>query len=71
VPVAQPELVDLFCRVTNFYELSTPTAEAIVAWGIGVAVGVGGMVVALRLFMRGDFEALAEARSAPNQPTDQ
>ena len=33
----------------NFYELSTPTGEAIVAWGIGVALGVGGMLAALRL----------------------
>ena len=40
----------------DFYELSTPTAEAVVAWGIGVAVGVGGMVGALRLFAQGDFE---------------
>ena len=28
----------------DFYELSTPTAEAVVAWGVGVAVGIGGMV---------------------------
>jgi hypothetical protein len=34
----------------DFYELSTPTAEAVVAWAVGVAVGVGGMVGALRLF---------------------
>jgi len=33
----------------NFYELSTLTGEAIVAWGVGVATGVGGMLGALRL----------------------
>jgi cation-transporting ATPase E len=33
----------------NFYELSTPTGEAVVAWGVGVATGVGGMLGALRL----------------------
>jgi len=37
----------------DFYELSTPTTEAVVAWGIGVAVGLGGMVGALRLFAQG------------------
>jgi cation-transporting P-type ATPase E len=35
----------------NFYELSTPTGEAAVAWAIGVALGVGGMLGALR-FLR-------------------
>ena len=39
----------------DFYELSTPTAEAVVAWGVGVAVGVGGMVGALRLFARSPY----------------
>ena len=33
----------------NFYELSTPTGEAVAAWGVGVALGVGGMLAALRL----------------------
>jgi hypothetical protein len=33
----------------DFYELSTPTAEAVVAWAVGVALGVGGMLGALRL----------------------
>ena len=27
----------------DFYELSTPTGEAVVAWAVGVALGVGGM----------------------------
>jgi cation-transporting P-type ATPase E len=39
----------------DFYELSPPTTEAVVAWGVGVAVGVGGMVGALRLFARGPY----------------
>jgi cation-transporting P-type ATPase E len=33
----------------DFYELSTPTDEAIVAWAVGVVLGVGGMLGALRL----------------------
>jgi magnesium-transporting ATPase (P-type) len=33
----------------GFYELSTPTVEAVVAWVIGAALGVGGMLGALRL----------------------
>jgi magnesium-transporting ATPase (P-type) len=33
----------------NFYELSTPTGEAVVAWTIGTALGVGAMLGALRL----------------------
>jgi cation-transporting P-type ATPase E len=33
----------------HFYELSAPTGEAIVAWALGVALGVGGMLGALRL----------------------
>ena len=28
----------------HFYELTTPTAEAVVAWAVGVAIGVGGML---------------------------
>ena len=42
--------VALFVPVLrDFYELSSPTAEAVAAWAVGVAVGVGGMLVALRL----------------------
>ena len=33
----------------NFYELSTPTAEAVVAWALGTAIGVGTMLGAVRL----------------------
>jgi cation-transporting P-type ATPase E len=33
----------------EFYELSTPTGDAVLAWAIGVTVGVGGMLGALRL----------------------
>jgi magnesium-transporting ATPase (P-type) len=33
----------------DFYELTVPTTEGVVAWAVGVAVGVGGMLVALRL----------------------
>jgi magnesium-transporting ATPase (P-type) len=33
----------------SFYELATPTGESAVAWAIGVALGVGGMLGALRL----------------------
>jgi magnesium-transporting ATPase (P-type) len=33
----------------HFYELSTPTGEAVVSWAIGVALGIGGMLGALRL----------------------
>jgi cation-transporting P-type ATPase E len=33
----------------NFYELSTPTGEAVVAWALGTALGVGTMLGALRL----------------------
>jgi len=31
------------------YELSKPTGEAVVAWALGVALGVGGMLGALRV----------------------
>ena len=42
--------VALFVPVLrDFYELSSPTAEAVAAWAAGVAVGVGGMLAALRL----------------------
>jgi magnesium-transporting ATPase (P-type) len=33
----------------NFYELSTPTGEATIAWAIGSAIGIGAMLGALRL----------------------
>jgi magnesium-transporting ATPase (P-type) len=33
----------------DFYELTTPTTEAVAAWAIGSALGVGGMLGALRL----------------------
>jgi magnesium-transporting ATPase (P-type) len=33
----------------DFYELATPTTETVVAWAIGAAIGVGGMLGALRL----------------------
>jgi cation-transporting ATPase E len=33
----------------NFYELSTPTGEALAAWALGSALGIGGMLGALRL----------------------
>jgi magnesium-transporting ATPase (P-type) len=33
----------------DFYELSKPTAEAVVSWAVGVALGIGGMLGALRL----------------------
>ncbi len=33
----------------NFYELTTPTAQAAVAWATGTAIGVGTMLGALRL----------------------
>jgi magnesium-transporting ATPase (P-type) len=33
----------------DFYELSTPTGDAVVAWAIGAGLGVGGMLGALRL----------------------
>jgi cation-transporting P-type ATPase E len=33
----------------DFYELSTPTGEAVAAWALGSALGIGGMLGALRL----------------------
>ena len=33
----------------DFYELSTPTGEAVIAWASGVTLGVGGMLGSLRL----------------------
>lgn len=34
----------------DFYELSKPNADAVVCWVVGAAAGIGGMLVALRLF---------------------
>jgi magnesium-transporting ATPase (P-type) len=34
----------------NFYELATPTGEAVAAWAVGTIVGVGAMLGALRVF---------------------
>ncbi len=36
----------------DFYELARPTGEAVAAWAVGVAFGVGGMLGALRLRQR-------------------
>jgi cation-transporting P-type ATPase E len=33
----------------DFYELSTPTGEAVIAWAVGVTLGIGGMLAALRV----------------------
>jgi cation-transporting P-type ATPase E len=33
----------------DFFELSRPTGEAVAAWALGVALGIGGMLGALRL----------------------
>ncbi len=33
----------------NFYELSTPTGEAVAAWALGTSLGIGTMLGALRL----------------------
>jgi cation-transporting P-type ATPase E len=33
----------------EFYELATPTGEAVIAWGVGTALGVGAMLGSLRL----------------------
>jgi magnesium-transporting ATPase (P-type) len=33
----------------NFYELATPTGEAVIAWALGTAIGVGAMLGSLRL----------------------
>jgi cation-transporting P-type ATPase E len=34
----------------DFYELAKPTGEVVVAWAVGAALGIGGMLGALRLF---------------------
>jgi hypothetical protein len=33
----------------HFYELTTPTGTAVIAWAVGCALGIGGMLGALRL----------------------
>jgi cation-transporting P-type ATPase E len=33
----------------HFYELSTPSGDAVAAWGAGIFIGLGSMLVALRL----------------------
>jgi hypothetical protein len=33
----------------DFYELSKPSADAVIAWVIGAALGIGGMLAGLRL----------------------
>ena len=33
----------------NFYELATPTSQAVGAWAVGTALGVGTMLASLRL----------------------
>jgi hypothetical protein len=34
----------------HFYELAKPTGDSVAAWAIGSALGIGGMLAALRLF---------------------
>ena len=45
----------------HFYELSTPTGDAVAAWALGTILGVGAMLGALRLLMS---EAPTPSRSA-------
>ena len=33
----------------DFYELATPTGDAVIAWGVGTVLGVGAMLGSLRL----------------------
>jgi hypothetical protein len=33
----------------HFYELATPTGDAVVAWAIGAVLGIGAMLVSVRL----------------------
>ena len=33
----------------SFYELANPTGDALAAWAVGAALGLGGMLAALRL----------------------
>jgi hypothetical protein len=43
-------LVALFVPfLRDFYELSSPGGEAVAAWAVGAAAGIGGMLLALRL----------------------
>jgi hypothetical protein len=36
----------------DFYELATPTGDAVVAWALGTILGVGAMLGAPRLIQR-------------------
>jgi magnesium-transporting ATPase (P-type) len=47
----------------DFYELTKPTAEAVVAWMVGVAIGVGGMVVVLRFLRYWPAQSRSASRS--------
>jgi magnesium-transporting ATPase (P-type) len=38
----------------HFYELATPTGDAAIAWAVGSALGIAGMLGALRLLRVGD-----------------
>jgi magnesium-transporting ATPase (P-type) len=42
------ELALIVPFLRNFYELATPTGDAILAWAIGVVLGIAGMLVAVR-----------------------
>jgi hypothetical protein len=33
----------------SFYELATPTGQAVAAWAVGTSLGIGTMLIALRL----------------------
>ena len=33
----------------SFYELATPTGKALAAWALGTGLGIGTMLIALRL----------------------
>jgi magnesium-transporting ATPase (P-type) len=39
----------VFPPLRDFYELSTPTGDAIIAWAVGTVIGVGAMLGALRV----------------------
>lgn len=49
----------------HFYELTSPTGEEIGAWALGTAVGVGGMLAALRLFQGWTYKAIGDDDSDP------
>jgi cation-transporting P-type ATPase E len=40
----------------HFYELTTPTSEEAASWAIGTLLGIGGMVLALRLLHRWAYD---------------